>query len=127
MKRLFALFLTMFAFVACTQNAIAQEKFDAALFEAQLSAGKSILVVAHAPWCSTCRAQESALKSIYANDTYKNITYFVVDFDSQKEVLKKFGIQRQSTLIVFKDGKEVGRNIGATSTSTIESLLKQAL
>ena len=127
MKRFFALFLTIFAFVAYTQNAIAQEKFNAALFEAQLSAGKSILVVAHAPWCPTCRAQESALKSIYANDTYKNITYFVVDFDSQKEVLKKFGIQRQSTLIVFKDGKEVGRNIGATSTSTIESLLKQAL
>ena len=127
MKRFFALFLTMFAFVACTQNAIAQEKFDAALFEAQLSAGKSILVVGHAPWCPTCRAQESALKSIYANDTYQKITYFVIDYDNQKDALKKFGIQRQSTLIVFKDGKEVGRNIGATSNSTIESLLKQAL
>lgn len=127
MKRFFALFFIMFAFVACTQNAIAQEKFDAANFETQLSAGKPILVVAHAPWCPTCRAQETALKSIYANETYKEISYLVIDYDNQKDALKKFGIQRQSTLIVFKDGKEVGRNIGATSISTIESLLKQAL
>ena len=127
MKRFFALFFTMFAFVAYTQNAIAQEKFDATNFETQLSAVKPILVVAHAPWCPTCRAQETALKSIYANETYKEISYLVIDYDNQKDALKKFGIQRQSTLIVFKDGKEVGRNIGATSISTIESLLKQAL
>lgn len=127
MKRFFTLFITMFALMACTQTAIAGEKFDVAEFETQLSAGKPILVVAHAPWCPTCRAQESALKGIYANNTYKEISYLVIDFDNQKDALKKFNIQRQSTLIVFKDGKEVARNIGATSTSAIESLLKQAL
>ena len=127
MKRFFALCVALFVFVLGNHNALASEKFDAAQFDAQLLAGQSILVVAHAPWCPTCRAQESALKSIYANDTYKKISYFIVDFDSQKEVLKKFGIQRQSTLIVFKDGKEVGRSIGATSTAAIEALLKQVL
>lgn len=127
MKRFFALFVTVFALVACGQSAIAGEKFDNANFEAQLLDGKSILVVAHAPWCPTCRAQESALKSIYAADTYQSITYLVIDYDNQKEALKKFNIQRQSTLIVFKNGKEVARNIGATSPNAIESLLKQAL
>ena len=127
MKRFFATLVAAFTLVACQVSAAAGEKFDNAAFEAQLSAGKPVLVVAHAPWCPTCRAQQSALKEIYADDTYKNITYFVVDYDNQKDVLKKLNITRQSTLIVFKDGKEVDRNIGATSTSAIESLLKKAL
>lgn len=127
MKRFFATLIAAFALAACQVSAVAGEKFDNAVFEAQLSAGKPILVVAHAPWCPTCRAQQSALSEIYAADTYKNITYLVVDYDNQKEVLRKLNIVRQSTLIVFKDGKEVARNIGATSTSDIESILKKAL
>ena len=127
MKRFFALIFTVFTLVACQLAVASGQKFDDANFEAQLKAGKPILVVAHAPWCPTCRAQQSVLKEIYAADTYKNITYLVVDYDNQKDVLKKLNIFRQSTLIVFKDGKEVDRNIGATSSRVIESMLKKAL
>ena len=127
MKRFFALIFTVFTLVACQLAVASGQKFDDANFEAQLKAGKPILVVAHAPWCPTCRAQQSVLKEIYAADTYKNITYLVVDYDNQKDVLKKLNIFRQSTLIVFKDGKEVDRNIGETSSRVIESMLKKAL
>ena len=100
MKRFFTLFITMFALMACTQTAIAGEKFDVAEFETQLSAGKPILVVAHAPWCPTCRAQESALKGIYANNTYKEISYLVIDFDNQKAICSAMSRSAPSRLMV---------------------------
>ncbi len=127
MKRIFVLLLTMLSLLACQPSIAAGEKFDAAQFEAQLSSGKPVLVVSHAPWCPTCRAQSAVLNDLYANDTYKDIAYFVIDYDSQKEALKKFNMSRQSTLVVFKEGKEVSRSIGATSSSAIESLLNKGL
>jgi thioredoxin 1 len=127
MKRIFMLFLTTLSLLACQASIAAGEKFDDAKFESEVSSGKPVLVVSHAPWCPTCRAQSAVLNDLFANDTYKSITYFVVDFDSQKEVLKKFNISRQSTLVVFKEGKEVARSIGSTSSSVIESQLNKAL
>jgi thioredoxin 1 len=127
MKRFFLLFLTTLSLLACQASIAAGEKFNDAKFEAQISTGKPVVVVSHAPWCPTCRAQSAVLNDLFANDTYKSITYYVVDFDSQKEALKKFNISRQSTIVVFKEGKEVARSIGATSSSAIESQLNKGL
>ena len=127
MKRIFVLFLTFFSLIACQPSIAAGEKFDDTQFEKQISSGKPVLVVAHAPWCPTCRAQASVLNDLFASDKYKSITYFVIDYDNQQDALKKFNMRRQSTLVVFKAGKEVARSIGATSASTIEAQLKQAL
>ena len=77
MKRFFATVFTLFTLVACQLNAVAGEKFDDATFEAQLNAGGPVLVVAHAPWCPTCRAQQSALKEIFTKATFNNFTYFI--------------------------------------------------
>lgn len=52
---------------------------------------------------------------------------FEVDFDSQKDILREFGVQQQSTLIAFKGGKEVGRSVGQTSAAAIENLLNKTL
>jgi hypothetical protein len=37
-----------------------------------------------------------------ADPTFKNLVYFVVDFDSQKAAVSSFGARMQSTLIAFK-------------------------
>lgn len=51
----------------------------------------------------------------------------VVDFDTQKKVLKAFGVMYQSTLIVFKGGKEAARVTGETDRDRIAKLLRKAL
>jgi len=127
MKRILVLLMAAITLLACQASIASGERFDDAKFEAEVSSGKPVLVVAHAPWCPTCRAQSAALNDLFAKDIYKTITYFVVDFDSQKEALKKFNISRQSTLVVYKEGKEVARSIGATSSSIIEAQLGKAL
>jgi hypothetical protein len=54
-----------------------------------------------------------------AEPKFKNLIYFVVDFDSQKDAVNFFGAQMQSTLIAFKGEHETGRSVGDTDRSSI--------
>lgn len=127
MKYFFAL-ITMVISMLFTMASFAESSsFDDAKFEAGLKSGQSMLVAVHAPWCSTCRAQAPVLKDVLSKKEFQNVTAYYVDFDSQKETLKKLGVKRQSTLIVFKDGKEVGRSLGDTTAFGIESLLQKVM
>ena len=47
--------------------------------------------------------------------------------NSQKDVLRRFNVQRQSTLIVFKGKQEAGRSVGDTNAASIEALLAKGL
>lgn len=98
----------------------------AALGEAQ-KAGKPILVEVSAPWCPTCKAQKAVLSELEQQDRFKGFTRLSVDFDSQKADLKTLGASMQSTLIVYKGDKEVGRVVGETGKGAIEALLAKAL
>lgn len=99
--------------------------FDQAAFDAALAAKKPVLVSIHADWCPTCKAQKPILDGLLGG-TFKDMQAFTVDFDSQKDVVRAFGAQMQSTLIVFKDGKEAGRSVGDTDPTSIEALLASA-
>lgn len=107
---------------AATKSLFTQSSFDASN-----KAGKPILVEVTAPWCPTCKAQAPILGELSSQARFKDLQTFSVDFDSQKDVLKSFNVQMQSTLIVFKGGKEVGRSTGDTKKDSIEALLAKAL
>ncbi|HPG88218.1 MAG TPA: thioredoxin family protein [Hyphomicrobium sp.] len=114
------------ATVMFAHSAMALEKktYDAAAFKAAQDAGQSILVDVHAPWCPTCQAQRKVLDGLKDNAAYKDITIFEVDYDTQTDALKAFGVRQQSTLIAFKGAQETGRSVGATKPAAIEDLLK---
>ena len=65
-------------------------------FAAAQKAGKPIFVAIHATWCPTCKAQKPILSELMAEPKFKNLVYFVVDFDSQKDAVNFFGAQMQS-------------------------------
>lgn len=96
-------------------------------FDAAQTAGRSILVEIHAPWCPTCKAQAPILSAIGKGDAYKGLVVFRVDFDSQKDAVQRFGARMQSTLITFKGGKETGRSVGDTNADSIAALLAKAI
>ena len=101
--------------------------FDAKSFAAAQKAGKPILVAVHASWCPTCRAQKPILSELMAKPEFKDLVYFVVDFDSQKDAVKYFGARVQSTLIAFKGENEQGRSVGDTNRTSIAALLNKVL
>jgi len=96
-------------------------------FAATQKAGKPIFVGIHASWCPTCARQKPILSELMADPKFKNLVYFVVDYDSQKEAVKFFGARMQSTLIAFKGEKETGRSVGDTERSSIAALLNKTL
>jgi thioredoxin len=108
-------------------SAMGKKPFDAKAFAAAQSAGKSILLEVHAPWCPTCKAQTPILSRLSKEPKFKNMVRFNIDFDSQKALLRKFNVRMQSTLIVFKGSQEAGRSTGDTKAASIEALLAKAI
>jgi thioredoxin 1 len=80
-----------------------------------------------APWCPTCRAQEPTVRRVEADPKFADVVMFRVDFDSQKSALRTLKANRQSTIIIFKGDKEVGRSVGVTDPGAISALLAKAL
>jgi thioredoxin 1 len=109
-------------------NAVASEEpFTQAAFDRLQQQGAPILVWIHADWCPTCRAQAPVLKKLLDQEEFKPIQALRVDFDQQKDVVKAFKALKQSTLIVFKGGKEIDRNLGVTREQAIADFLRKAL
>ena len=113
--------------IALPALAFQPRAFDAKAFEAAQAAGKPILVEVTAPWCPTCKAQKPILSNLAAKEKFKDLVAFEIDFDSQKELLRKFGVTMQSTLISFKGAKEMGRSTGDTNAASIEALLDKSV
>ena len=118
--------LLLLSFVTASTFA-APQAFDQAAFDALQKEGKPTLVMIHADWCPTCKAQSPVVSELLSSPEYKTITALRVDFDQQKDVVKRFKATMQSTLIVFKGGKEVGRSTGDTKKDGIAALLKKAI
>ncbi len=105
----------------------AVKSFDQASFEAAQAAGKPILVEVHADWCPTCRAQDPIISELTREPKNAGFVVLRVDFDNQKDVVRRFRAQYQSTLIVFKGKKEVSRSTGETRKDEIAAQLAKAL
>ncbi len=66
---------------------------------------------------------------IDGNDAYQAVTIMRVDWDIFKgdEWVKALNVKRQSTLVMFKDGKEIDRLIAQTSSDVIEEMFAKAI
>jgi thioredoxin 1 len=106
--------------------ALARDVFSEKAFDAAAASGSPVLIEFHAEWCPTCRAQEKVINSFKFNPEYKGLVILRVDYDTEKSLLKRFKVRRQSTLVMFKKGAELARAVGQTSPEGIKSLLNTA-
>ena len=103
------------------------EPFSEKSFEAAQAAGKPILIEVTAPWCPTCKAQKPILSTLAQKPKFKDVVAFQIDFDSRKDLLRKFNVRMQSTLISFAGTKEVARSTGDTNAASIEAQLDKSV
>ena len=101
--------------------------FSAQAFEAAQAADRPILVDVTASWCPTCRNQKPILARLLAEPRFAEIAAFEVDYDRQKDIVRRFEVRMQSTLIVFRGRDELGRSVGDTNPASIRSLLEMTL
>jgi thioredoxin 1 len=122
-----AIALVLFAAIFFLLPKPLAEPFTQARLDALNRSGQPVLVAIHADWCSTCKTQERVLQELLPQPEFKRITMLRMDFDRQKEAVRSFGVQYQSTLIVFKEGREVGRSTADQSPVRIAELLRLSL
>lgn len=89
--------------------------------------GKSVVISTHAEWCSTCKTQDKVLTNFIKDPDFKNVVFYQVDYDNQKDLLKALKVRSQSTIIVYKNGKEVTRATGETKEAALLKMTRQAL
>ena len=119
-------FLIFICFVlALTSKATSKETtYDKQLFDKALSEGKVVVVSYWIKYCSSCAGQMKVLKK--AKKDFENMEYFAFDV-TNKEIAKFFNVQYQTTLLIFKDNKEVYRSIGETTKELIYDALKSSI
>ena len=124
---IFILFL-----ITLSANAIEKETtFDQKLFNKAQSEGKVIIISSWIKYCSSCAGQMKILKeakNVGKLDDIKfdNIEYFSFDV-SNKDIANLFNVQYQTTLIIFKNNKEVYRSLGETTKNLIYEAVKSSI
>lgn len=120
---MFKQLLTIAVGLTVAAPAVAQpiRPFSLAALQAAQAKGQAVLIDAYAPWCPTCRAQAPTLDAIATSPDYAKLVIFRLDYDHQAAEKKFLRISQQSTLIVFKGRKEVGRTLGVTEAKAIKA------
>ena len=122
MNKIFIFIFFIFAF-----SANAGEKkttFNIELFNKAQSEGKVVIVSSWVKYCSSCAGQMKILNK--AKNEFDNIEYFAFDV-TNKEISNLFNVQYQTTLLIFKDNKEVYRSIGETTKDLIYDAIKSSI
>ena len=113
------IFLTTISLSSAKETTFKKELFDKAL-----SDGKVVVVSSWIKYCTSCASQMKILDK--AKNDFDNIEYFKFDI-TNKEVADFFNIQYQTTLLIFKDNKEVYRSIGETTKELIYDALNSSI
>lgn len=83
----------------------------------------TVLVDFFADWCTPCKMLSCVIDDV-AETAQEDIKICKVNVESEKELVKKFGIMTIPTLIVMKDGSVKNRSIGVTGKRAILDMLE---
>jgi thioredoxin 1 len=114
------------AAVAIPALAFEFKPYDPAAVEKAIASGKPVIVHVRAWWCLQCHAQAAILDSLKSDPAYDGASFFLVDYDKQKDVVAKLDCPR-ATLIAYRGGKEVKRMSWETSRDAVVGVLRAAL
>lgn len=100
--------------------------FTEARFDALQKEGALVLVEIYATWCPVCAQQQKILSAYREEHPDVPLHTLVVDFDTQKDLVKRFKAPRQSTFILFKKGEQVWFSVADTRKDVIFEALNKA-
>ena len=132
MLKKFILLFFIQLFIA--NSSISMEKettFNKKLFDKAQSEGKVVIVSSWIKYCSSCASQMKVLNKA-KNDgklfdiKFDNIEYFSFDV-TNKDIANLLNVKFQTTLLIFKNNKEIYRSLGETTEDLIYQAIKKAV
>ena len=123
MKKILTLFFVLFAF-----ESIAVEKkttFDLDIFKEAQNSGKTVVVSSWNKYCGTCTQQTKVLDQ--AKKEFPNIIFLSYEQTKNKEIAELLKIDYWATIVVYKNNKEIYREIGITTKEEIYSLINKGV
>jgi len=118
--------ITLFLFVCLSANAVEKKtNFSIEIFEKAKALGKTVVVNSYEVWCGTCSKQTKILNQ--AEKEFKDIIFLSYEQSKNEDIAKKLNIDFWTTIVVYKDGKEVTRIIGQTDKKTIYSAIEKGI
>lgn len=98
-------------------------KITAQNFEQEvLQSDKPVLVDFYADWCGPCKMMAPVIEEIA--EGADDIKVGKLNIDNEMEIAQKYGVMSIPTLIVFKNGEEVKRDLGAKPKKAVLDMLK---
>ena len=115
-------------FITISTNLLAFEKdtnFTIEDFKAAQNEGKTIVVNSWNKYCSTCRAQTKVFKS--AKNDFNDVIFYFYEQTENPEIADFLKIEYWTTIVVYKNNKEIAREMGLTSKKKIYDLIKKGI
>lgn len=122
MKKLFFLLLIIFPFNLAVAEK--QTTFDNDVFNKAQSDGKTVVVSSWIKYCTSCASQMKALKDVEKD--FDNLIYLTFDV-TNREIAKQLNIQFQTTLVIYKNNKEVYRSLGELTKDKIYKAINSVI
>ena len=122
MKKLFVLLLIILPFNLAVAEK--QTTFDNDVFNKAQSDGKTVVVSSWIKYCTSCASQMKALKDVEKD--FDNLIYLTFDV-TNREIAKQLNIQFQTTLVIYKNNKEVYRSLGELNKDKIYKAISSVI
>tara|TARA_B100001123_G_scaffold318496_1_gene356988 strand:- start:95 stop:466 length:372 start_codon:yes stop_codon:yes gene_type:complete len=123
MKKILTLIFVLFTF-----ESLAVEKkttFTLEAFNEAQKAGKTIVINSWNKFCGTCAKQTKILNE--AKKDFPNVIFLSYEHSKNKDIAKLLKSEYWATIIVYKNSKEIAKEIGITNKSDIYSLIKKEI
>ena len=98
--------------------------FTNEIFNKAQSDGKTVVVSSWIKYCTSCASQMKALKDVEKD--FNNLVYLNFNV-REKEIAKQLNIQFQTTLVIYKNNKEVYRSLGELSKDKIYKAINSVI
>ncbi|MGL4826568.1 MAG: thioredoxin family protein [Vibrionaceae bacterium] len=116
----------LFVNVAQAMESLKGVAFTQLLWQEAQRQDQLTLVMVHANWCPTCKAQHRIINAYFTDNPDSPIKQLIVNFDTQKRWVTYFKAPRQSTLLLYKGNEQIWFSVAETRSERIVNAFKDA-